>query len=279
MAFMTFYTPTYQRPNLLAICRRSVQAQTCRDFQHMVIVDDVGIGVAGMFRDIRKHVDEIRGEYVFILADDDRLLGPDGLEQVKAFARDHDNPPVIIVKNHKWGKIFPLIWDAAPEYTKIDTGNFIIRRDVFVENADQFGECYEGDYVFIHHLWEQGYPFAWFDYEFSAMQVAGRGKTEAEIMATEKGLIKVRGLKSFSARIGDMTWSVRKGQVVDMPPGVDWVRAGLVEVVDPPKPAEAPLSVSAETPVELAAVEPPEQAVSKRERVISKRGRTKTVKE
>ena len=248
MTFMTFYTPTYKRPTYLSICRSSVQAQTCRDYQHMVIVDDSGIGVDGMFNDIRRHANAVRGEYVFILADDDRLLDPSGLEQVKAFAMANDYPPVIIVRNHKWGKTFPLIWGEAPEYTKIDTGNFIIRADVFLENVDQFGECYEGDFVFIDHLWKAGYSFAWFDYVFSEMQVGGKGRTEVEIMQGDPVLVKA--VIGFASVIDGQKIIVGKGQELLMPPGADWVKAGLAVPVR-------------DVQVQTATLEPKEKAVTR----------------
>lgn len=249
MTFMTFYTPTYKRPTYLALCRRSVQAQTCRDFQHMVIVDDSGIGVDGMFHDIRRHAKAIRGDYVFILADDDRLIKAEGLGRVKAFAEANNRPPVIIVRNYKWGRTFPLIWEQAPEFTKIDTGNFIIRSDVFLENADHFGECYEGDWIFIEHLWNSGYPFAWFDYVFSEMQVGGKGRTEVEIMQDRDPML-VTALIGFSSMIGGKKIVVQKGQVLLMPAGADWVTAGLA----------APVRTIA---VETATKEPKEKAVTR----------------
>jgi glycosyltransferase involved in cell wall biosynthesis len=248
MTFMTFYTPTYKRPTFLILCRQSVQMQTCRDFQHMVIVDDCGIGVDGMFRDIRRHVDQIRGRYVFILADDDRLIDPEGLERVQQFATEHDYPPVIIVKNYKWGDVFPKLWEQEPQLGMIDTGNFIIRADVFRDNADKFGERYEGDYDFISHLWRAGYPFFWFDYIFSGMQVGGKGKTEAEIMAEQIGVIRVRAVRSFVSRNPSM--HVTAGDEFDLPAGVDWLRAGLV------------VPVRGE-PVETATVAAPEKAVKR----------------
>lgn len=246
MTFMTFYTPTYKRPTYLTLCRRSVQAQTCRDFQHMVIVDDSGIGVDGMFHDIRRHAKAIRGDYVFILADDDRLLQAEGLERVKAFAMANNRPPVIIVRNYKWEKTFPLIWEQAPEYTKIDTGNFIIRSDVFRENAEQFGECYEGDWVFIEHLWKSGYPFAWFDYVFSEMQVGGRGRTEVEIMKDRDPML-VRALIGFSSIIDGHKLVAQKGQILLMPAGADWVTAGLATPV-----RTKPLETATKSPAEKA---------------------------
>lgn len=247
MSFITFYTPTYKRPSYLAVCRQSVQKQTCKDFQHMVIVDDTGIGVDGMFLDIRRHVEQIRGRYVYILADDDRLIDERCVKTLRDFCDQWGNPPVVIVKNWKWGQVFPLVWEAEPELTKIDTGNFVVRADVFRENADAFGLRYEGDFDFIHNLWNQGYPFAWFDYLFSEMQVGGRGRTEEEIMTQDNQPLRVRILRAFAGP----QMSLRKGQEVDMPPGADWIRAGLAEAT------EKAASVSIET----ATVDAPERAV------------------
>lgn len=266
MSFITFYTPTYKRPTYLSICRRSVQLQACRDFQHMVIVDDAGIGVDGMFWDIRHHTDDIRGEYVFILADDDRLIGD--LAVVKAFARANDNPPVIILKNNKWGQTFPLVWEAEPELTKIDTGNFIIRADVFRETVTLFGQRYEGDFDYIHALWERGYAFTWLDHVFSEMQVGGRGLTEVELMGTGEK-IRVRCIRGF---VSDFSVSV--GQEVDMPAGADWVRAGLcVPVAADPPIVIASIPDPSQDSVSTETVETTTLPVTKVERAVGKGGK------
>lgn len=253
---MTFYTPTYMRPSYLAVCRKSVQEQTCRDFQHMVIVDDAGIGVDGMFADIERHAANMRGEYVFILADDDRLMGPGCLENLKAAVEGLKKPPVVIVKNHKWGKIFPLDWEAEPRLTRIDTGNFVIRADVFQENVGNFGRRYEGDFDFIRCLWDQGYEFAWIDLLFSAMQVGGKGRTEKEIMQ-EMGPMKVKILRSFSTLRGNY----RKGQVVEMPPTADWVRAGFAEPME--GAVSGQLSAVSQKGVSTETLKPAERAVGR----------------
>lgn len=260
MTFLTLYTPTYKRPTYLAACKRSVQMQSDADYQHMVIVDDSGIGVDGMFRDIRWHVDQMRGEYIFILADDDRLYGRDSLRAVKAFASEHDTPPVIIVRNHKWGQVFPTVWRAEPQLGAIDTGNFIIRADIFRENADQFGLRYEGDFDFIHSLWEKGIPFTWFDYLFSEMQIGGKGMTEDELIKAG-AVIRVRALKSFAGVVGYQGYSVHEGDEFDLPAGTDWIRAGLVMDITP-HPARIEKTVSAET----ATITPPERAVDMKRR-------------
>ena len=155
--FMTFYTPTYKRPTFLAMCRRSVQAQTCRDFQHMVIVDDTGIGVEGMFRDIRRHADQIRGEYVFILADDDLLLDPLGLRQVRDFARAHENPPVIIVAQLQVGAGVPADLGAGARLYQDRHRQFHHPPGrVPRERRASSGSATQATYVFIHHSMGEG---------------------------------------------------------------------------------------------------------------------------
>lgn len=265
MTFITLYTPTYKRPTFLAACKASVQTQSDPDYQHMVIVDDSGIGVDGMFRDIRRHADQMRGEYVFILADDDRLYGRDSIRAVKAFAREHDNPAVIIVRNHKWGQVFPTAWRSEPQLGAIDTGNFIIRADIFRENADAFGLRYEGDFDFIHSLWKKGIPFAWFDYVFSEMQIGGKGMTEDEIIRAGQS-VRVKALKSFAGQIGDRGYTVHAGDEFDLPAGTDWIRAGLVRPLTPPSPTLTPTPLpggegnKAGVSVETAAMAAPENA-------------------
>ena len=47
MTFLSVYTPTYKRPQALARCKASVAAQTIPT-EHVIIVDEIGIGIDGM---------------------------------------------------------------------------------------------------------------------------------------------------------------------------------------------------------------------------------------
>lgn len=176
-AFLTIYTPTYRRPRFLAACKESVAAQSDRDYQHLVIVDEVGIGVAGMFAAIPGNVPLIEGEYVYILQDDDVITDRDFVRDLKRFAWEHNDPPVVIVKNRKFG-VQPRKWEQAPQLGHIDLGSYVIRADVFAENAHRFGRRYEGDYDFIRALWDMGYPFAWWDRLVAEAQQVGMGRPE-----------------------------------------------------------------------------------------------------
>ena len=48
MTFLSVYTPTYKRPQALARCKASVAAQTIPT-EHVIIVDEIGIGIDGMY--------------------------------------------------------------------------------------------------------------------------------------------------------------------------------------------------------------------------------------
>lgn len=179
MTAITFYTPTYKRPRLLAQCRESVALQSDRDSQHLVIVDEVGLGIDGMFAAIPTHTGEIAGDYVYVLQDDDVLADRDVVAEFKRFVHEHDEPPVVIVRNDKaqYG-VQPTLWQQEPRLGCIDLGSYIVRADVFRAHADQFGRAYSGDFPFIHYLWSAGYEFAWWDRMFAVAQQIGLGRPE-----------------------------------------------------------------------------------------------------
>lgn len=70
--------------------------------------------------------------------------------------------------------------------------------------------------------------------------------------------MQVVALVSFVAMVNGASMPVRVGSVVEMPDGADWLRAGLVALMDAPFP-----------PVETAVAEMPgvEKAVSRKRRI------------
>jgi hypothetical protein len=65
--------------------------------------------------------------------------------------------------------------------------------------------------------------------------------------------MKVKALKGFTAFVGEDSVSASEGQVLEMPAGADWIKAGLAIAVE----GELPDVVAPET----AAFEPAEAAV------------------
>jgi hypothetical protein len=176
--FLSIYTPTYRRPRLLARCIASVDAQTARkQIEHTLVVDDKGVGIGGMYAAIAGHAGSLHGEYVYMLQDDDELAGPDVVAQVRLFVREQKEPPVVMVKKERGEQLLPA-WEEEPALGHVDLGNYVVRRDVFVDHAEDFGHRYAGDFDFIHAVWRAGWEFAWCDVLFAVANGIGMGQPE-----------------------------------------------------------------------------------------------------
>lgn len=155
--FLSFYTPTYRRPQGLAKCLASVQGQTAvSEIEQVVIPDHVGVGVGGMFAKVQHYADAIHGQYVHILADDDVLASPDVVAQVKAFAEAEGFPALIIVDAKKGDATWPAgqIW--PPVCGQIDLGCGIVRADIWKAHVADYKPVYEGDFTFFQALHRAG---------------------------------------------------------------------------------------------------------------------------
>ncbi len=182
MPFVTFYTPTYARPGLLYNCERSVRAQTDQDLQHLVIEDTVGIGIDGMYRQVQEHAGRVRGNYVYMLQDDDVLSDAEVVADFKAFV-GRRWPEVVICQILIGKRALPpeTAWGVAPRLGKIDLGCYFVRADVWKRHARDFGPRYEGDYDFIAALWREGYRFDWWERIVAVKQAIGSGRPEPEV--------------------------------------------------------------------------------------------------
>ena len=55
-----------KRDSLFKICKESLQKQTCQNFEHVLIIDDVGRGVEYANKSFYKNREKVTGKYVFI---------------------------------------------------------------------------------------------------------------------------------------------------------------------------------------------------------------------
>ncbi len=177
--FLTFLTPTYRRPKGLATCLASVQTQTAvARIQQVVLVDHVGVGIAGMYASLPTYASVVRGQYVHILCDDDALASPTVVEQVEQFAKDHQFPAVIIVSAEKGGLVWPVGEPWPPRMGLIDLGCIITRADVWQVSKNAYGKRYEGDWDFMNDVESWGHEAAQCDLLFVRGAVS-RGAAEA----------------------------------------------------------------------------------------------------
>jgi O-antigen biosynthesis protein len=162
----TIITPTILRSSLLIACE-SVNNQTCKDWEHIVIVDcdmssDIIEKIAHPQRRLLRcneaHRDwghtcvhnvwiEAKGDYVYRLDDDNYLADKNVLEDLKIVTLPWAIFPIL-----RLGKRF--FYDP-PGIKKTDSGSFLVRRDV----ARFPGlSRYDADGVFVEEL-EKKYPY------------------------------------------------------------------------------------------------------------------------
>ena len=178
--FLTVLTPAYRRPKGLAACLASVQAQTlASQIQQLVIVDHVGIGIAGMYASLPDYAPAVKGQYVHILFDDDELADPRVVAEVCAFAEAHGHPPVIVVSAQKGGYQWPAGEPWPPQMGRIDLGCLIVRADVWKAHVQDYGKRYEGDYDFAAALFTAGHQAALFCELLFSRGAVSRGAAEA----------------------------------------------------------------------------------------------------
>jgi hypothetical protein len=160
--FLSFYTPTYRRPQALSKCIQSVTSQTAVDaIEQLVIVDHVGLGVGGMYERVPSYASAMHGQYVHMLADDDVLAGPSVVAQLRERAEAEGFPPVLIVSAIKGHLTLPLDNAGPPVCGRIDLGCLVVRQDVWQRHVQDYGKCYEGDYFMAKALWDAGHTFVY----------------------------------------------------------------------------------------------------------------------
>ena len=70
---LTILTRTFQRPTLLKRNQDSLAMQTCQDYQQELLEDTKGLGAGGSGILLQKKI--VKGDYVWVLDDDDYIIG------------------------------------------------------------------------------------------------------------------------------------------------------------------------------------------------------------
>lgn len=177
MTFLTVVTRCYKRPLMLRINQRSLRQQTDPDYEQLLIVDDVGRGVAWANRVLAGV--KPSGEYVMVLDDDDLLDDPKAIEALKEATAD--NPELVIFKtDHAKLGVLPndLIWGKRPLLGLIGSCSFISRRDVWEQHINSFGKDAAGDYAYLKAVWFNRPNVVWLDRQLAAVQRISYGAPE-----------------------------------------------------------------------------------------------------
>ena len=185
--FLSIVTRTYKRPRGLARCKLCLEGQADQDFEHLVIEDTLGLGVAQSHQLIRDS--QSTGDYVMILDDDDFAATPYMVSDLKAAARAYD-PDVIVFRavNAQLG-IMPsrFVWQQYPLLGHIGGNHVAVKRQVWnacipaIMTDGAGGEpVYEGDFYYIDAVWHYTTRLHWLDKVLVIMPHIRRGGTEEQ---------------------------------------------------------------------------------------------------
>ena len=181
--FLSIITRTCKRPKALAKCKRSVLAQDCEDWEHIIIEDKIGHTVAwanGMLAE--RDWSDINGDYAYILDDDNKLLGGAVTAMFNGAAGQHDLLICRINRLRSDQRSFPEdeYWQRPPVYQHIDIGCVVLRRDLFLHSVKHFTAKYEGDFDFISEAYRTAKSVNWVDYKIMKLQRISAGEFEHE---------------------------------------------------------------------------------------------------
>jgi len=185
MAFLEVITRCYQRRRMLAYNQESLQSQTCDDWTQTLLVDEIGRGIGWSYQQMALYADDLEGDYIWILDDDDVASRMTLVRELKDIAAVN-NPDVIMIKmNHLTRGILPddLVWKKKPVIAHIGVSAFVVRREVWQRHAGAFlSASYSADFDFISSIFkEEGIDIFWHDVIASQVQKISMGLPELVI--------------------------------------------------------------------------------------------------
>lgn len=155
---------------MLAVNQASLRAQTDGDYEQILMIDNDGIGIENTHLELSK-LSDLRGEYVFMLDDDDKVIDPEFIATLKIVTVDQ--PELVIIKmRHQPDLVLPddSHWRTAPVMGFIGCSAFVVRRDVWLANRQHFEPVYHGDFTFISAVYPQCKQIVWLDRIMTATQ-------------------------------------------------------------------------------------------------------------
>lgn len=153
------------RKILLYRLMASLEMQTDQDFEH-IIIENEPTGLENANKSFFKHRDEVHGEYVYMIDDDDFLCDPQFIEQLGGAVigeKCGELADVVIFRLQSRGVYgdgkVPQddAWEdlkagGHPQCGKISTPCFIVRRELWYKYIENFGIWRSGDYNFINSV-------------------------------------------------------------------------------------------------------------------------------
>jgi hypothetical protein len=147
--FLSIITRTYKRPRMLAKQMDSLDAQTDRDFEQIVIRDTVGFGVPMVNKMLRSV--ETPGDYVWIFDDDNIITDADFIKTLKEVVAN-ESPDVIVMDCLVRDTVLPITW--PPSHALVDVHCYVASQEMWNGCRYFWGARYDGDWDYGKALLE-----------------------------------------------------------------------------------------------------------------------------
>lgn len=157
--FLTIVTRAYKKPKCLQHCIESVQMQTDSDYEHIILEDLVGQGLAwaDCLLDEKKHLNH--GKYILVLDDDDKITNRGLIELLKFLDKQYD-PDLIIWRgyfsevdyslppiDHRFGR--------TPARGLIGSFNYCAKKELYDKHVYLCKSGISGDYDFLMAMYQE----------------------------------------------------------------------------------------------------------------------------
>ena len=153
--FMSIVTRHYyKRPNMFKNCCGSVSMQEDQDFDHVIINDNIGIGSLQANQLFVKNKHKVKGDYVFMLDDDDVLVSDQFIGDMKEIV-DKYNPDIIFVRMLINDELYPteMNWKKSKFYKNhIGISNIVVKNEIWQKYIHNFSAIQTGDFEFINSI-------------------------------------------------------------------------------------------------------------------------------
>lgn len=184
--FLTIITRCYKRPVGISKNQESVHSLEYKDIEQIFIRDNEGVGMLEANRSFSypEVLEEIKGDYVFLLDDDDFIVNPKMVEILKSVVTTQESPDIIFFRMNiiggPNGDLYPTpeTWGVGPKIAHIGGSCFVVRADIYKKHIHNFAHVRCGDFQFLDAIWKTDPTVYWYDSVMCETGRIGRGRPE-----------------------------------------------------------------------------------------------------
>ena len=184
--FLSFVTRACNRPIMLEQNILSVQAQTCGDWEHIIIYDDQQRGMSWADKALDKYKRSVTGAYRYILDDDCLLLDFSFVAALRAIVESHGTAPDLIMVRSKRPPgppsnetIFPSVrvWGGKVAHGTTNCLCYVMCSHLWDRFIFEFGtKPWGGDWHFLKAALPHVNKTVWYPAIVAEAQQLGRGR-------------------------------------------------------------------------------------------------------